>query len=111
MKKYNQKLIGNNIQWSIEYNHGLRNDGCIHTIILSKYDNLNEEQVVAFNKLRIKAYTEQEMIHLVDNICDGSYKLFDFKQEFLKNKETKKQETKKDVKKEQQKIEPAKIKQ
>ena len=54
LKKYDSKLIGNNIQWRIRYIHIAQNDSCFHQIIISKYDSLSEEQQMEITKEAIK---------------------------------------------------------
>ena len=43
---------------------------------------MSEEDQIKFSKERIKSYSEDDLLHLVENICNESDKLFNFKQEF-----------------------------
>ena len=77
------KLIGNNTNWKIEYFHTFQDEGIIHSIIASKYDHLNDEQIIAFNKETIKTYNQEQLIKLIEEICDENDKFFQNKPEFV----------------------------
>ena len=50
LKNYDSNLIGNDIRCRIQCNHRCLEDGNTHSITLSKYDNLTEEQHIAISK-------------------------------------------------------------
>ena len=85
LEKWGAKLVGNASQWKIEYICTPDGDGCYHKMIISKYQHLKDEELIAFNKKTIATYSQDQIIQLIQSICEDSDddKLYNNKAEFV----------------------------